>query len=152
MSLLRTLVASTLLISSSTWAADIKISDPYARAVPPGQSTSAIYMQMENTGSQSVDLTSAESSAAGAVELHTHINDSGVMKMRQIDKIKLPTGKAVALQPGGLHLMLFDLTRSLNAGDAIDLTLYYSDGSEQQISVPVRSVMPMPMKHKGKQN
>jgi copper(I)-binding protein len=82
---------------------------------------------------------------ANVVELHTHIHDEGVMRMRKIEQIELPAGATTLLEPGGLHVMLIDLKQPLQDGSRIDLTLEYADGSMQQIEVPVQMAMPAGM-------
>ncbi|MBV1789591.1 copper chaperone PCu(A)C [Marinobacterium sp. D7] len=138
---------STLLLSAALstplLAAEVQVNDPYARAVAPGQPNSAAFMQLENLGGQMLSLTGATSEVAQAVELHTHIQDQGVMRMRRINTIELPPHQRVSLQPGGLHIMLIGLTRTLSEGDEMALTLTFSDGSEQTFNMPVRPVMPM---------
>lgn len=141
--MLRQLLASSLVFASLSAQAEVVITDPYARAVPPGQLNSAAFMTVRNTGSDNLAITSAQSNASNVVELHTHSNDNGVMRMRQIEKIDLPAGKTISLQPGGLHVMLIDLKQDLVAGSQVNLTLNFSDGSSQDLSVPVKKVMPM---------
>lgn len=149
-----TLVAA-LTLSASAFA-DVSIGNPYARAVPPGQSNSAAFMSLTNTDSKEVALTSASTSVAKVVELHTHTHANGVMQMRQIPKIKLPAEEVVELQPGGLHIMLIGLKRNLVKDEMIDLTLNFSDGSSKKIDIPVFDVMSgmskMKMNHNMKQN
>lgn len=45
------------------------------------------------------------------------------MKMRAIQKLDLPAGKAVQLQPGGNHVMLMDLKQQMKPGDMVPITL-----------------------------
>ena len=101
-------------------------------------------MQLSNQG-KDVAIVDARSSVSDNVELHTHINDNGVMRMRKIPKIDLPQGQKVMLKPGGLHVMFIDLKRDLKVGDNIDVTLVFDDGSEKALQVPVHKVM---MQHK----
>ncbi len=124
----------------------ILVNDPYVRAVPPVVKTSAAFMQFQNSDEVEQFLVSASTPAAAAVELHMHTMDDGVMRMRQIAHIHLPPKQTVALQPGGLHIMLFDLTAPLNLGERVPITLTFEDGSTKQISAEVRSVKQM-MKH-----
>lgn len=141
-------LASALLFSSFSFATEsIKIHDPYARAVPPGQPNSAAFMQLENTSSIDLALTSALSSVSEVTELHTHTDVDGVMQMRQVESIALPAGETAELKPGGLHIMLIGLKQPLADGDQIDLTLSYSDGSATELTLPVRHVMPMGHAH-----
>src|SRR5690554_233347 len=139
-----TLLAVLSLGTSVAFAADVSIEQPFARATPPGQPNSAAFMQLSNKG-EATALVAAHSSVANVVELHTHIHDEGVMRMRKIEQIELPAGATTLLEPGGLHVMLIDLKQSLQDGSRIDLTLEYADGSEQQIEVPVQMAMPAGM-------
>jgi len=139
-----TLLAVLSLGTSVAFAADISIEQPFARATPPGQPNSAAFMQLSNKG-EATALVAAHSSVANVVELHTHIHDEGVMRMRKIEQIELPAGATTLLEPGGLHVMLIDLKQPLQDGSRIDLTLEYADGSMQQIEVPVQMAMPAGM-------
>lgn len=67
---------------------------------------------------------------AEAVELHNHIKDGDVMRMVQVTEIPLPAGQAVALKPGGLHMMLFGVDPTLAEGDQVTLTLTLASGAE----------------------
>lgn len=128
-------------------AADqIRVGDAYVRAVPPGQPNSASFMVLNNGSANAHALVGAASPVANTVELHTHIMDQGMMKMRRVERVDLPAGESVRLQPGGLHLMLIGLKQQLNPEDQIDLTLTFEDGSAQQVKAPVRPVEVM-MQH-----
>jgi len=142
MKALTTLLLSAAL-STPLWAADVQVTAPYARAVAPGQSNSAAFMQLENRGDETLSLTGVSSDVAKSVELHAHMQDQGVMRMRRIDAIDLPPHQSVVLQPGGLHVMLIGLTRTLAEGEEVAMTLSFSDGSEQNLNLPVQPVMPM---------
>lgn len=119
-------------------AADsVSVSEPYIRAVPPGLPNSASYMVLTNNGDRDLVLKGASSPAAKVVELHTHLMENGMMKMRQVEKIDLPAGQTVALQPGGYHVMMIGLQQQLVPGEQIDLTLQFEDGSELAVKAPV---------------
>ena len=70
--------------------------------------------------------------------------DGGVMKMRAIEGLALPMGKAVELKPGGYHVMLMDLKSQVKEGDAVPLTLTFEtkDGKRQtlEVKVPARTM------------
>ena len=142
----RVLIASLLL--SSMAQADIEISDQRVRLVPPGQKMTGAFMNIKNTGSD-LKVVSAESSISEVVELHTHIKDGEVMRMRKIPAIELPANETTVLQPGSLHVMFINLKQNLTLGQDIDLKLNFSDGSSQQLSVPVKEVMKPGMKQMG---
>jgi hypothetical protein len=54
--------------------------------------------------------------------------------------IVVPAGGAVQLMPGGLHVMLINLTDELKPDDMIEITLKFEDDSEQPLSVQVREM------------
>jgi len=128
------------LAASRLFAADVGVEDPYARAVPPGQPNSAVFMVLTNSGAEPRALVAAESDAAGTVELHTHSMADGMMKMRRIERIELPAGEPVTLKPGGLHVMLIGLAEQLTPGMTVDLTLVFDDDSRQSVTAPVRRI------------
>ncbi|MET3999626.1 copper chaperone PCu(A)C [Marinobacterium sp. MBR-109] len=139
------ILLTTLCLSiSMACAAEISVEQPFARATPPGQPNSAAFMQLVNKG-ETTALVAAKSSVADVVELHTHTNDEGVMRMRRIEQIELPAGDTTVLQPGGLHVMLIGLKQPLQEGSQIDLSLEFADGSQQQIDLPVQMAMPAGM-------
>jgi hypothetical protein len=119
------------------------------RAVPPGQPNSAAFMGLQNGSASDHALVSAESSASRIVELHTHVEEDGVMKMRQIEKIDIPARGDVLLKPGGLHVMLIDLNEELKEGANVSITLIFEDGSRNEIQAPVRKLKMKMDKHKG---
>lgn len=152
-SLLRHLTLITTLLAAGSAAADshagmqemahraIQVEHPYVRAVPPGQPNSAAFMTLRNQGSASNALVGASSPVSRVVELHTHIMDGGMMKMRRVEQIELPAQGAAELKPGGLHIMLIGLKEQLKPGMEVSLTLKFADGSESTISAPVQEIM-----------
>lgn len=127
--------------ASTPASAAIKITDPYARAVPPGQPNSAVFLQLDNTSATAHAIVNASSNVSKITELHAHIHEGGMMKMRRIDKIDIPAHGQVTLQPGGLHIMLIQLQQTLKVGDMVTVTLEFEDGSKISVQAPVRKIM-----------
>lgn len=141
--------ASLLLFSavaSADMAQQVDVNNPYARAAIQQQRNSAAFMTIQNHGDDA-SVVGAKSDVAKIVELHTHINDKGIMRMRKIPRIELPKNQTVTLQPGGLHVMLLGLTRDLKPGEEIDVTLQFADGSAKDLKVPVQKMMMHRMKN-----
>ncbi len=142
-----TLIA-TLAISTSACAGDIAVVDPYVRLVPQGTPTTAAFMTVKNTGNTDRKLLKVDSPVAKSVELHNHINDNGVMKMRPVKEIDVKAKGQAELKPGGYHVMLIDLKQVLKDGDKVPLTLSFDDGSTEKAEAVVRNPMAqMQMKH-----
>lgn len=67
---------------------------------------------------------------------------SGEMKMQEVEFIALPAGEAVALKPGGYHIMLIGLIVPLELGTTITLTLVFENAGEITVDVPVLEEAP----------
>lgn len=123
---LRTLLISLMALASAATLADVTVSDAYVREPIPGKTMSAAFMRITNNGEADRVLVSASAAWAPQIEIHTHIHDNGVMRMRQIDSLTIPAGETVVLQPGGLHLMLFRL--QLPLAQTLPLELCFKNG------------------------
>jgi hypothetical protein len=133
-------LAALLALPTGAPAADsgLLVSDPYVRLMPPGSPNTAAFMSISNRSASDRRLLQAESPVARSVELHTHVDDHGVMRMRQIAAIDIPAGGRAELRSGGQHVMLIGLRQPLRQGERVPLTLRFDDGSSQQLAVPVR--------------
>ena len=141
------LIPALLLSASLTQAANLKIEDAMARAVPPTAKMSAAFMTLTNNADTDLAVVSAESSVARAVELHNNTMTDGKMKMRQVNQIDLPANQTTELKPGGQHVMLIGLNKALVEGETIDLKLIFSDGSSETMEIPIQQIRPT-MQHK----
>jgi copper(I)-binding protein len=145
-------VLAALLFGAATARADdiVKASDAWTRATVPGQKVAGLYMQL--VSDRNVRLTGARSPVATSAEVHVMRMEAGVMKMRQVPYLELATGRPVALEPGGYHLMLFGLKVPLKAGDAIPVTLSVAETGKVRkdhkivVTVQVRPGMEEPAK------
>jgi copper(I)-binding protein len=68
------------------------------------------------------------------------MDGEGVMRMRQVEAIELPAGETTALQPGGLHIMLFSLQGPLVEGETYPLTLTLEAAGPVELEVQVEAV------------
>lgn len=143
---LKPLLLAAVLLSPLANAADIMLHSPYARATPPNAATSAVFVDIMNNSDKDRAIVSATTPAAGKVELHDVIMQGEVMKMRQIDQIDLPAQSHISLKPGSLHIMLFELTKPLVEGEAIEVEVTFANGETQTFQAPIKKVM-SGMKH-----
>ncbi|HHP5405504.1 TPA: copper chaperone PCu(A)C [Aeromonas veronii] len=139
---------SLLLVGMAAPAlAKVEAVDGYVRLLPPGTPNTAAFMVLKNDADQSVKLVAAASAAAGRAELHTHLHENGVMKMRQVESIEIPAKGEAVLKPGNLHIMLFEVG-TLSEQTPFPLTLTMDDGQKLDLSLPVKPIEPMAeMKH-----
>ena len=117
-------------------AGALRIAQPWTRAMRAG-GTGAGFMTIRNTGTTPDRLVAARSPVARVMELHTHIREGDVMRMRPVPAIELPAGQAVTLAPGGLHLMLIGLTQALDQGGRVPVTLVFERAGEVEVQLAV---------------
>ncbi|MEK7346216.1 MAG: copper chaperone PCu(A)C [Pseudomonadota bacterium] len=137
-------------VNSSVWAQTaVKVEGGWARATVQGQKASGAFMKL--TAPQATRLVAVSTPVAGVAEIHEMKMDGGVMKMRAVPALELPANQAVELKPGSYHLMLMDLKAPLAKDSAVALSLTFKDAkgveSQQQISLPVSTAMPMAHDH-----
>ncbi|PKN54249.1 MAG: hypothetical protein CVU56_27520 [Deltaproteobacteria bacterium HGW-Deltaproteobacteria-14] len=138
-----------LLAATPALAADpapnLSVAAPHVRLLPPSAKNTGAFMVITNRGPRDVKLVKADNPVSRATELHTHVDEDGVKKMRQVPFITVPAGGDAVLAPGGLHVMLIDLLRPLREGEVIAITLSFDDGTRLVIDAPVtRPVAPAP--------
>lgn len=122
---------------------DLLIDHPWARASIGKAPNGAAYMTI-TTGSQDADLlVGVESAVAERVELHTHLNEDGVMKMRPVEAIEVAPGEPTLLQPGGLHVMLMGLKAPLAAGESFPMTLVFARSGRIEVEVKIEEATRM---------
>lgn len=142
MNKLAVLTFAAVLFAPAAWAGSAADSvtavDPYVRAVPPGQSTTAAFMVLQNADTKAHAVVKADNPLSQATELHTHVHEGGVMKMRPVKQIDIPAKGEAKLQPGGLHVMLIDLKQPPMHGGTVAVTLTFEDGSTKQVNAEVR--------------
>ena len=113
-----------------------------ARASIGRMPNSGAYGEIRST---SIDrLIKAKSSAASLVELHEHVNDHGVMRMREVKAgLAINPSTPVVMKPGGYNIMLIGLKAPLEEGTAIDLSLEFESGKTFELTVPIVSIKAM---------
>ena len=120
---------------------DIAIDQPWARASLGNAPNSAAYMILQNTGAMPDRLIGGSTPVATQVQLHTHVMEGGVAKMRPVDAIEVAPGQPTVLEPGGAHVMLQGLTQKLEEGTTMPLTLVFEHAGKVMLEVPVEGIM-----------
>jgi periplasmic copper chaperone A len=114
-----------------------RIDRAWARATPGAAATGAVYFRIESPTSDR--LIGLKTPVAAKAELHTHIEQNGIMQMREVEGgLAVPAGQEVELKPGGpLHVMLIELNQKLKAGDSFPLTLTFEKAGSRDVTVKV---------------
>ena len=141
-------LAAGAVLATSVAAADsgISVSDAWGRATVPEQDSGSI--QFSITSKNEGKLLSISSPIAGAVEIHDMTHENGKMKMRAVESIALPAGKAVDLGKNGNHVMLLNLKKPLKAGDSVPLTLTVEFADKHKATLEIKAeIKPLAASH-----
>ncbi|MFM7045248.1 MAG: copper chaperone PCu(A)C [Ilumatobacteraceae bacterium] len=141
----------------------VAVEAAWARTSPMDSANGAAYFTITSPADDALVAVSVDADVAARAELHeTVMSDGGMggdttmgggmgggttmpmgqMTMQEVDAVELPAGAAVALQPGGFHVMLLDLAGPLEIGDTITLTLALESGVTVDVDVPVLDEAP----------
>jgi copper(I)-binding protein len=108
----------------------ITVAHPWTRATPAGAKVGAAYLTITAAPGEGDTLIGATTDAARVAELHTHVMDGDVMKMRKVETVGIAGGKTVLFQPSGHHVMLIDLVKPLKEGDTVKLVLKFKKAGD----------------------
>ena len=128
-----------LFASLAAAAAEVEVEAAWARASAGPARAGAVYVALVNRGAAAA-LIGVETPAAERAELHTHVMDGDMARMRRLEEVALPAGGRVAFAPGGLHVMLSGLAAPLVEGAEFPLTLRFADGDSRTVAVRVGGV------------
>lgn len=148
--------------TDATLSGGVEVSGAWARTSPMDAANGAAYLTVTSPVDDAIVAVSVDASVAGRAELHETVMAEptgttmgagmgmgtgttmpmGEMTMREVDEITLPAATAVALAPGGLHVMLLDLVEPLEVGDTITVTLTLESAGELVVEVPVLDEAP----------
>jgi len=139
------LFAAALLVAISSAGAlagdakvgDITVEGPWARASAGKAKAGAAFMTLSNAGAADDRLTGVSAGVSDKAELHTHIREGDIMRMRPVEAIDVPAGGVATLQPGGDHVMFMGLHQPLKEGEMFPLTLTFEKAGEVTVEVMV---------------
>ncbi len=129
---------------------DISIDGEWARNSPKRADRGAVYMNITSADGDRLLSASVDSSISASVEVHETVPAEGetdedgmaMMVMQEVSAIALPAGEEVVLKPGGLHIMLIDITEPLEIGQKFDLMLDFETAGEMVYEIEVMEEAP----------
>lgn len=136
--------AAALFAASSTvpaGAAEVSVENAWSRASIGTGRPGAAYMTLRNTGDDPAVVTRLSTDLATKPMVHaTTTGEQGVVRMSHVEEVEIPAGESVALEPGGLHVMLMDLQRPMIEGESFTLSFIFTDGDEVSVEVPILGI------------
>ena len=114
----------------------VAVSGAICRPTPTGRQVTGCYLTV--TAPTADTLVSVSSPVAALAQIHESRMESNMMMMRELEAgLPLPAGQAVALAPGGNHIMLMGVTEPLKTGDTVPLTLTFATAAPVEVTATV---------------
>lgn len=115
------------------------IESAWARASAGMARTGAGFLTIRNEGAAD-RLVGASAGVSRKVEIHTHVMDGAVMRMRRVDAVPVAASATTTLKPGGDHLMFVGLHAPLEEGRRFPVTLTFERAGAVTVTMEVRGV------------
>lgn len=132
--------ATSVAAQAADWkVGSITVSDPFARATAGKAMAGIGYVTIRNEG-EADRLIMANADVAAKTQLHVHVMEGEVMRMRPVEGVDLPAGEVVALKPGGFHVMFMGLKAPLKRGETFPLELTFEKAGKVMVEVDIASI------------
>ncbi len=122
-------LCGNLVMAKSDSKSAIVFSDAKVYEPIKGTTVTAGYALIENGSSEDISLTILEAKPFKAVEMHETVEKDGRMAMNKIEKFVIKSKNKLELKPGGNHIMLFEPSRNVKAGETLNIK-FLSNGKE----------------------
>ena len=117
---------------------DVIAHDAWARVPLPSKTETALYVVVENHGSQKRTIVSVSSDSAAAAEMHQMTMVKMSMVMTPINQVAIPARGKTSFNHNGMHIMLYGLKSRPVPGDTLNVTLKLDDGTTVPVEATVR--------------
>lgn len=105
---------------------------------PPNPDVAAIRVDIDNGTDTDDTLLAVSTPAARGATLHrSGTSAEGQASMEPVDELPVPARDIVELAPGGLHVMLTDITEHLDIGNQVEVTFTFEQAGDLTVQVPV---------------
>ena len=116
----------------------VTVTGAWARPTIAKMKISAAYFAATIADGATDKLIAAKTPVAEKAELHQHIMQGDVAKMRPVDAVPLSADHPVVFQPGGYHIMIMGVKNPpLKEGTTFPLTLTFEKAGDVTVTVNV---------------
>ncbi len=105
---------------------------------PVSGNPAAVYFDVVYNGERGVSISGAEVTGAASATVHDMMEYNFEMTMAEAGPIALPAGEAKSFEPGGLHVMAFELGEGFEAGGTAEVALRISGGKMHKFEAEIR--------------
>ena len=106
---------------------------------PVSGNPAAVYFDVAFTGDRGISITGAEVAGASSATVHAMMEYNFEMTMAEAGPIAIRGGESQVFEPGGLHIMAFELGEDIKAGESVDVTLKVVGGKTHVFKAKVQA-------------
>lgn len=106
---------------------------------PVAGNPAAIYFDLKNEGTRPVAVRRADVTGAKSAAMHDMMEYNREMTMAEMGPLTVPQGETIKFEPGGKHVMVYELSPEVVAGATTELTLTVAGGDKVSFDVPVQA-------------
>ena len=120
--------------------AEVHVFDAWVSS--PMKDVAAVYFQAHNAGAETDHLIGVTCDRAGRAEIDQTVKTGGQMQMQPVESVPIEPDQQIAFEPGGYHVMLFDLKKRLKGGSFLPLDLTFRNAGIVHVEAEVRPHVP----------
>lgn len=106
---------------------------------PVAGNPAAVYFDIANKGAKNMAVRSADVADAKSAMMHDMMEYGREMTMAEMGPLMLRPGESAKFEPGGKHVMAFDLSPDMKPGAKTELTLTVAGGDKVSAEVTVEA-------------
>ncbi len=132
------LILFAIISCSPNSGSGIDIKNAWIRETPPGATIAALYLDIKNNGDED-QIISISTPVSEYTEIHnTKVAPDGTGKMVKLDKVSIQDGEILKFTPGGKHIMLINLNKSLKAGENYEVNIDFKNSGQKSVNAVVK--------------
>ncbi len=117
---------------------ELTVANPVIRLAANPQAPAVAYFDVKG-GPTPDRLLMVSSPLIIRAELHETMTTGNMTGMKPLTGVDIPANGEVRFEPGGKHVMLFNLNPSIKAGDTVQMNFTFASGTTMQAFAPVKS-------------
>ena len=122
-----------LLLFSDLAIGDIVIKNAWVRAAPSGSKIMAAYMIIDNQTSETITSSKIIANGFEKTEIHTSYVVDEISKMKKLNNLSIKGSESLAMEPGGLHLMLINPDGVPKRNSNVEILMFFENASTSKV-------------------
>ncbi len=117
----------------------LSVSNARMMLAPVSGNPAAVYFDVDYQADRGLSISRAHVEGAQSATLHAYGEWEGKMQMAEAMPIAMTKGDTIKFEPGGLHVMAFDVAPDIEPGDTVEVTITVSGGDKHSFDAEVRA-------------